>query len=223
MKHMNNKRNNLKIIAAAVILIILMMSVPITINISNSQSPDDEETPDQPEILNLDDNTQEADVRYGTDNTEDESEEDSDPSEDEVTEEEPEDETTEELDPEPLDTGQCFGDIDGDGLVNLNDFNFISVAWKTSEGDPNWNPLCDFNNDGTIDDRDFNIFLAYYGECKPCLDYRSDYADFNRDVSTKAVVYGALPKSERWDDQFDLDGDGDVDIRDFYIFKAFYD
>jgi hypothetical protein len=38
------------------------------------------------------------------------------------------------------------GDIDSDGGVNFNDLAYLAAAWKTSLGQPAYNPACDISN-----------------------------------------------------------------------------
>jgi hypothetical protein len=47
-------------------------------------------------------------------------------------------------------------DFDASGDVDAIDFAIFARAWKSHEGEPNWNPLCDISepNDGVIDWRD---------------------------------------------------------------------
>jgi hypothetical protein len=47
-------------------------------------------------------------------------------------------------------------DFDASGEVDAIDFAILARAWKSHEGEPNWNPLCDISepNEGVIDERD---------------------------------------------------------------------
>jgi len=53
------------------------------------------------------------------------------------------------------------GDFVGDEGVNIADFAFFALAWRSSYGDNNWNPLCDISepNDGVINERDLGVFV----------------------------------------------------------------
>lgn len=55
-----------------------------------------------------------------------------------------------------IDGHPCPADLDGDGVVNSNDFfSFLSVFFSLGPG-------ADFNNDGVIDSGDFFAFLGYF-------------------------------------------------------------
>jgi len=55
------------------------------------------------------------------------------------------------------------GDTDNDDQVKLIDFNRILTSYGAKPGDPNWNPMYDFNRSGRIDTADFNLVLTNYG------------------------------------------------------------
>jgi hypothetical protein len=61
------------------------------------------------------------------------------------------------------------GDFNGDCVVDFTDFTIFSGAYGSSQGDPNWNPLCDLDNSNNIDFTDFTLFSSYYG--KTCDDF----------------------------------------------------
>ncbi|MDY0176686.1 MAG: kelch repeat-containing protein [Lentisphaeria bacterium] len=42
-------------------------------------------------------------------------------------------------------------DINGDGIVDLDDLLALLNSWLLKEGDEGYNPACDFNNDGIVD------------------------------------------------------------------------
>jgi hypothetical protein len=47
--------------------------------------------------------------------------------------------------------------------VDFIDFTIFSTAYNSAEGDPNWNTLCDMDDDGVINFTDFNYFANTYG------------------------------------------------------------
>jgi hypothetical protein len=54
----------------------------------------------------------------------------------------------------------CPADIDGDGVVNVNDFLALLAAWGPNPGHP-----ADINGDGTVGVNDFLELLAAWGGC----------------------------------------------------------
>jgi len=50
------------------------------------------------------------------------------------------------------------GDINGDGKVGCQDFQFLSAEW----GDTGTGLLADFNGDGVVDAQDFARFSFYF-------------------------------------------------------------
>jgi hypothetical protein len=67
-------------------------------------------------------------------------------------------------------------DINGDGLVNVQDLLLVIINWNTDD------PDSDINNDGVVDNQDFNLVISNWGECSSvCVDncgfaYGLDYA-----------------------------------------------
>lgn len=53
-----------------------------------------------------------------------------------------------------------LGDFEPDGDVDFSDFAIFASAWRSSEGDGNWNPACDISDpsDGVIDELDLTVF-----------------------------------------------------------------
>jgi len=49
------------------------------------------------------------------------------------------------------------GDINGDNSIDILDFNKLSLAWKSSPANANWNPNADLNGDGKVDLLDWNV------------------------------------------------------------------
>lgn len=54
-------------------------------------------------------------------------------------------------------------DLNGDGFVTDADIEICEKAWLTTPGDPNWDPRCDFNEDGMIDILDLAFIGGHYG------------------------------------------------------------
>jgi hypothetical protein len=63
------------------------------------------------------------------------------------------------------------GDTDNDDQIKLADFNRILTKFGAVPGDPNWNPMYDFNRSGAIDLADFNLVLTKYGQVGDTYNY----------------------------------------------------
>ena len=67
-------------------------------------------------------------------------------------------------------TGGCCtitslpGDFNGDCAVDFEDLMIFAMAYGSSEGEVNWNPVCDIAPDGVIDFEDLMVFAMHYGE-----------------------------------------------------------
>lgn len=57
----------------------------------------------------------------------------------------------------------CFGDVNGDGLVDLLDLSLLLGAYGAELGDPHYNPDADLDLDGDVDVTDLSLILAEYG------------------------------------------------------------
>ena len=67
----------------------------------------------------------------------------------------------------PVPPAMMKGDADGDGHVTWPDFVAFSDAYESKLGDPNYNPIMDFNDDGVIDILDFAAFSDVYKGTEP--------------------------------------------------------
>ena len=57
----------------------------------------------------------------------------------------------------------CPGDVDGNGITNLQDLAALLGAYGTTSLDPNFNPAADFDGNGVIELSDLAFLLADYG------------------------------------------------------------
>ncbi len=57
-------------------------------------------------------------------------------------------------------TSRLPADLDGNGRIDLNDFQIFASAWQSDSNDDNWNPLCDIFQplDNVVDVRDLAAF-----------------------------------------------------------------
>ena len=55
-----------------------------------------------------------------------------------------------------------FGDFNGDGHENFIDFAIFANAWKSQQGQANWNAACDIASpkDNIIDWKDLSVFAG---------------------------------------------------------------
>jgi peptide/nickel transport system substrate-binding protein len=60
-----------------------------------------------------------------------------------------------------------LGDNNGDIKVGPADFAYLSAAYGSTPGAPNWNPNCDVNGDGKVGPADFAQLSAHYGQHYP--------------------------------------------------------
>jgi peptide/nickel transport system substrate-binding protein len=59
---------------------------------------------------------------------------------------------------------RIMGDINGEGVVNMNDIMTIVSAFGSYPGHPRWNPDCDLNQKGRVDLSDIVEALMNYGK-----------------------------------------------------------
>jgi hypothetical protein len=55
------------------------------------------------------------------------------------------------------------GDVNHDGYVTIVDLLYLADSWGMSEGQPQYNPACDFNGDKTVDVLDLIILATNWG------------------------------------------------------------
>jgi parallel beta-helix repeat protein len=63
-----------------------------------------------------------------------------------------------------LNTLKDRADLNEDGIVNVLDMCILSVAWNSTQADPQWVAEADLNDDGVIDDLDMNLLVSVIGE-----------------------------------------------------------
>ena len=63
---------------------------------------------------------------------------------------------------------ECIGDFNGDLQVNFGDLGIFAMAYRSTVGDDNWNPICDLDGDGSVAFNDLGIFAMHYrDDCRP--------------------------------------------------------
>jgi hypothetical protein len=64
----------------------------------------------------------------------------------------------------PPETQELFTDVNGDRMVDLKDVYATAKAYNSTEGQPRWNPACDFNKDSIVDLKDYYAVCKNYGK-----------------------------------------------------------
>jgi parallel beta-helix repeat protein len=59
------------------------------------------------------------------------------------------------------------GDINADGIVEMMDFYYASLAFGSTPTSPNWNPSADVNADGIVEMMDFFVLSQHFGQHYP--------------------------------------------------------
>lgn len=59
---------------------------------------------------------------------------------------------------------KILGDVNGDGIVDINDLTAWDAAYLTHFGDLHWNEQADINYDGVVDKADGQIIIDHYRE-----------------------------------------------------------
>ncbi len=57
-----------------------------------------------------------------------------------------------------------FGDVSGNGIVDIEDVQLVTSKWRTSVGDPGYHPDYDLDDDGDIDIVDIMLVVTHWGE-----------------------------------------------------------
>jgi hypothetical protein len=60
------------------------------------------------------------------------------------------------------------GDANGDDVITLADYSALYVAYGSMSGDGNWDPNCDFNENGAVDLGDYSLLYTNYGQSGDC-------------------------------------------------------
>lgn len=61
----------------------------------------------------------------------------------------------------------CLGDLNGDYIVDGQDYQLVKNALPSTPGDPKWNPNADLNDDGVVDGQDFQKVKRNIGQSLP--------------------------------------------------------
>ena len=114
----------------------------------------------------------------------------------------------------------CFGDLDGDGEVGINDFLILLANWGTS------GPEGDIDGDGTVGINDFLALLGNWGPCDECeaADLNGDGVVDDSDLGIFQSYLDTYGFGEcQTEDCPDINGDGDVNSIDQTLLLACFD
>ena len=59
---------------------------------------------------------------------------------------------------------QEYGDIDDNGIIDISELSQVAYRFGAREGDPRYDPRCDFNKDGFIDIYDISFVASRFGQ-----------------------------------------------------------
>jgi predicted outer membrane repeat protein len=126
------------------------------------------------------------------------------------------------------------GDLDGDGVVDEDDFDIFLAAFGHSEGEGAFVACADYNEDGLVALDDYQAWMGCYREYvsnplapPPTVGVPGDFNGDGRvaldDFALFAACYCDLAgRSDGGCLRTDLDGDADVDLNDFGTFVQNY-
>mgnify|MGYP003393725574 CR=1 FL=1 len=117
--------------------------------------------------------------------------------------------------------GACFGDLNGDGQVNMTDLAFVLSKYGSKGGH------ADINRDGEVDQQDVDIVLGYWGmdvsgktkSEATAKDFGDVNADGKVDLTDLATVLSDCGTDCKTSD---INGDGKVDQRDVKIVLGYW-
>ena len=124
-------------------------------------------------------------------------------------------------------------DLNADGDVDGQDFAIFLAAFGYSQGQPQFNPACDYDADGRVTLADYQVWFGYYtafvgNPAAPVpVGARGDFdADGDVDVADFAVLQSCIPtppeRAFPCVAKFDYNADQRVDLSDFAEFTAGY-
>ena len=119
----------------------------------------------------------------------------------------------------PTPTACQIADVTGDGAVSQDDAARVEEAYGTRRGDSGYDPALDFDSSGEIDLIDLNFIFEQVSQCVSSV--LCERADLNRDGrvdeedgSLIDEVYGLTAGEAEFDERFDFNNDGIIDLFD---------
>jgi hypothetical protein len=98
-------------------------------------------------------------------------------------------------------------DVNRDGIIDAKDMDAIDKSFNTLQGDPNFNPAADLNNDKVINMTDRMLLMAYFSKNNiPIPTMPSIYIPSSTPVATSTPVPVTV--------NYDVNRDGIIDAKD---------
>lgn len=103
-------------------------------------------------------------------------------------------------------------DINGDGIVDHQDFALLAAAWQSLQGEGTWNADCDINNDSVINVSDLQEVATDWLDITGDLDGDGfvNYVDFGMFSS----AWSSQDGDPNYNTDYDFNGDGYIDLTD---------
>jgi hypothetical protein len=115
------------------------------------------------------------------------------------------------------------GDLNGDGLVDGDDYELFRQAYGRCDGDPAYRAEADYDQDGCVTLLDYQIWLQHYGEANDLPAHSppnwSDGGDWQGVTDFVSCLTGPAQPSAMDCPGADLNADDTVDLADFAVLQ----
>lgn len=103
-------------------------------------------------------------------------------------------------------------DINGDGIVDHQDFALLAAAWQSLQGEGTWNADCDINNDSVVNVSDLQEVATDWLDITGDLDGDGfvNYVDFGM----FSIAWSSQDGDPNYNTDYDFNGDGYIDLTD---------
>jgi hypothetical protein len=110
-------------------------------------------------------------------------------------------------------------DVDIDGVVNYSDFVIFASAWQRAQGEPDYDPVCDFVVDDIIDANDLQVLADNWLRRITIADFTKDGSVNLADFATFSDAWDSIDGRINWNPDCDIaDPQGVIDISDLLLF-----